>query len=161
WASTRTLGLFALAAITLVAWVAVERRVASPLVDISMLAKPAIAVTNTAGVLIGFAMYGSFLLMSDFTQTPKAVGYGFRASVPVQQSGIANGMNAVLRTVGGAVGSAVMGAVLTGSMTQVAPGVKLPTVDAYTHGFMIAAVLGLVAAVVPFLVQAPKMTGMT
>jgi len=245
WASTRTLGLFALAAITLVAWVAVERRVASPLVDISMLAKPAIAVTNTAGVLIGFAMYGSFLLMSDFTQTPKAVGYGFgasvlasgwmlfpsavgsfaaapigaalikrggprlplvlgggfaaaglgmlgfahsapwhvvvasgvmgvgvglayaampayiNASVPVQQSGIANGMNAVLRTVGGAVGSAVMGAVLTGSMTQVAPGVKLPTVDAYTHGFMIAAVLGLVAAVVPFLVQAPKMTGMT
>ncbi|MFL6112453.1 MAG: MFS transporter [Catenulispora sp.] len=245
WGSTRTLGLFAVAAGALVAWVAVERRVASPLVDISMLAKPAIAVTNTAGVLVGFAMYGSFLLMSDFTQTPKAVGYGFgasvlasgwmlfpsavgsfaaapvgaalikrggprlplvlggafaatglgllgfahsapwhvvlasgvmgvgvglayaampayiNASVPVQQSGIANGMNAVLRTVGGAVGSAVMGAVLTGSMTQVAPGVKLPTVDAYTHGFLIAAVLGVLAAVVPFLVQAPKMTAMT
>ena len=49
------------------------------------------------------------------------------ASVPVQQSGIANGMNAVLRTVGGAIGTAVIGAVLTGNMKQVAPGVKLPT----------------------------------
>ena len=244
WASTRTLGLFAVSAMALTAWVFVERRVASPLVDISMLAKPAIAVTNTAGVLVGFAMYGSFLLMSDFTQTPKAVGYGFgatvlasgwmlfpsavgsfaaapigaalikrggprlplvlggafaaaglgllvfahssqwhvvvasgvmgvgvgmayaampayiNASVPVQQSGIANGMNAVLRTVGGAVGTAVMGAVLTAHMKPVAPGVKLPTVDAYTHGFVIAAAMGLAAAVVPFLVKAPRMAAM-
>jgi MFS family permease len=210
-----------------------------------MLAKPAVAVTNTAGVLIGFAMYGSFLLMSDFTQTPKAVGYGFgasvlasgwmlfpsavgsfaaapigaaliqrrgprlplvlggvfaaaglgllvfahsapwhvvvasgvlgvgvgmayaampayiNASVPVQQSGIANGMNAVLRTVGGAIGTAVIGAVLTGNMKQVAPGVKLPVIDAYTHAFLIAAALALVAAVVPFLVKAPRMAAMT
>ncbi|MEZ0115864.1 MFS family permease [Catenulispora sp. EB89] len=244
WGSTRTMGLFVTAAVVLVVWVVVERRVASPLVDISMLAKPAIAVTNTAGVLVGFAMYGSFLLMSDFTQTPKAVGYGFgatvlasgwmlfpsavgsfaaapvgaalikrsgprlplvlggafaavglgllvfahssswhvvvasgvmgvgvgmayaampayiNASVPVQQSGIANGMNAVLRTVGGAVGTAVIGAVLTGNMKQVAPGVKLPTVDAYTHAFLIASALALVAAVVPFLVKTPRMSAM-
>ncbi|NUR27793.1 MAG: MFS transporter, partial [Catenulispora sp.] len=202
---------------------------------------PTIAVTNTAAVLVGFAMYGAFLLMSNFTQTPEKVGYGFgasvlasgwmlfpsavgsfaaglggaslikrggprlplvlggaatavalallvfvhdsqwdvviasgvlgvgvgmayaampayiNASVPVQQSGIANGMNAVLRTVGGAIGTAVMGAVLTADVKQVAPGVKLPTIDAYTHSFMIAAALAVVAAAVPFLVKAPKM----
>jgi len=245
WASGATLGLFVLAVVLLVVWVVVERRVESPLVDISMLAKPAIAVTNASGVLVGFAMYGSFLLMSNFTQTPKAVGYGFgatvlasgwmlfpsavgsfvaapvgaalikrggprlplvlgglfatvglgmlifahsaewhvivasgvmgigvgmayaampayiNASVPVEQSGIANGMNAVLRTVGGAVGSAVMGAVLTGSVRQVAPGVNLPTIDAYNHGFVIAAALSLVAAAVPFLAKAPRMAAVT
>jgi MFS family permease len=242
WASACTLGLFAAAAAVLAIWVVVERRVSSPLVDIAMLAKPTIAVTNTAAVLVGFAMYGAFLLMSNFTQTPKAVGYGFgasvlssgwmlfpsavgsfaaglggaslikrggprlplvlggaataialallafahdsqwdvvvasgvlgvgvgmayaampayiNASVPVQQSGIANGMNAVLRTVGGAVGTAVMGAVLAADVKPVAPGVRLPTIDAYTHSFMIAAILAVFAAVVPFLVKAPKMT---
>jgi MFS family permease len=245
WMSGRTLGLFAAAAVLLVVWVFVERRVASPLVDISMLAKPAVAMTNAAGLFIGFAMYGSFLLMSDFTQTPKAVGYGFgatvlasgwmlfpsavgsflaapagaalikrggprlplvlggafaaiglgllvfehgsswnvvvasgvmgvgvgmaysampayiNASVPVQQSGIANGMNAVLRTVGGAIGSSVMAAVLTADMKPVGPGVVLPSVNAYERGFMLAAGLALVAAVVPFVVRAPKMASMT
>ncbi|MFD0632670.1 hypothetical protein ACFQ9X_14780 [Catenulispora yoronensis] len=83
------------------------------------------------------------------------------ASVPVQQSGIANGMNAVLRTVGGAIGTAVTGAILAANVKQVAPGVALPTIDAYSHSFVVAAALAVVAAGVPFLVKPPKMSMMT
>ena len=77
-------------------------------------------------------------------------------SVPVEQSGIANGMNAVLRTVGGAIGTSVMGAVLTAGMLHPGAGIAVPTVGAYEHGFLIAALMALVAAGVPFLVKAPR-----
>ncbi len=71
-------------------------------------------------------------------------------AVPAEQSGIANGMNAVLRTVGGAVGTAVMAAILTGDTLKLPIPVQLPTLDAYQHAFWVAGVMCLVAAVVPF-----------
>ncbi|MFF4650644.1 MFS transporter [Streptomyces sp. NPDC001380] len=234
WTSGRTLGLFAVAAVVAAAWVALELKVAHPLVDMSMMARPAVAFTNLSGLLVGFGMYGSFMVISDFAQTPAKVGYGFTATVlhagvmllpsalgslvaapvgalliarrgprlplvlgalvgavamgylalrhgregdvytasglfglgvglayaampayingavPAEQSGIANGMNAVLRTVGGAIGTAVMGAVLTGDTI---PAIGLPTLDAYRHAFWITAVGCLVAAVVPFAIR--------
>ncbi|MFJ9520244.1 MFS transporter [Kitasatospora sp. NPDC101801] len=242
WTSTRTLGLFAVAAVVALIWGLIEVRVAHPLVDMKMMARPAVAFTNLSGLLIGFGMYGSFMVISNFAQTPEKVAhYGFTASVlhagvmllpsaigsmvaapggalliarrgprlplvlggllgavglmylavrhgaegdiylasavfglgvglayaampayingavPVEQSGIANGMNAVLRTVGGAIGTAVMGAILTGDLIPHLP-IPLPTLDAYQHAFWVAGAMCLVAAVVPFAIRTVKTT---
>jgi MFS family permease len=245
WGSASIVGLFASAVVLLAGWILVELRMTHPLVDVRMLAKPVVAVTNFSAMLIGFAMYASFALLSDFTQTPSVVGYGFGATVlhagilllpsaigsflgapigarmiarsgpklplvlggllaglallslgpwhgsqlnvyvasgvmglgiglayaampalinsavPVEQSGVANGMNAVLRTVGGAVGTAVATAILTGGLipqkllagTPLA-GHALPTVSAYHNAFIVAGTLALAAALVPLLLKA-------
>src|SRR6185295_11239427 len=39
--------------------------------------------TNLAAFAIGFAMFGSFVLIPQLVQTPERAGYGFGASVPV------------------------------------------------------------------------------
>lgn len=244
WHSTSVIGLFVGAAVVLGLWIALELRTAHPLVDVRVLARPAVAVPNVSGFCIGFLMYASFTLLSDFTQTPGAVGYGFGASilhsgilllpsavgsflgapigarligrfgpktpmalgglfaglamvflglwhgsqgdvyaasgvmglgiglayaampayingaVPPEQAGIANSVNAVLRTVGGAVGTAVAGVILTSQ--TIAPallahtplaGLALPTGDAYRTAFLVCGVLGLAAAAVPLAVR--------
>ena len=81
WGSVRTLGLLAASAGTLAGWLAVERRVASPLVSPAMLANRPLMVTNAAGVFVGVGIFVSFLGVSGFVQTPTALGYGFTASV--------------------------------------------------------------------------------
>ncbi|MET8701775.1 MFS transporter [Kitasatospora sp. NPDC058032] len=241
WTSTKTLGLFAVAAVVALIWGVIEVKVAHPLVDMKMMSRPAVAFTNLAGLLIGFGMYGSFMVISNFAQTPeKLAHYGFTATVlhagvmllpsalgsmvaaplgalliarrgprlplvlggvlgavsmaylalrhshegdiylssaifglgiglafsampayingavPAEQSGIANGMNAVLRTVGGAIGTAVMAAVLTGDTMKLPIPVSLPTLDAYRHAFWTAAVVCAVAGAVPFLIRSVK-----
>ena len=65
-------------------------------------------------------------------------------SVPPTQTGIASGMNANLRTVGSAVGAAVMTALVTGA---IAPD-GLPAEQGYTEGFATAGVLALAAGIV-------------
>ncbi|GAA2156418.1 MFS transporter [Kitasatospora kazusensis] len=240
WTSNKTLGLFAVAAVVALVWIIIETKVAHPLVDMKMMSRPAVAFTNISGLLIGFGMYGSFMVISNFAQTPaKFTHYGFTATVlhagvmllpsavgsmlaapvgalliarrgprlplvlggalgavamaylalrhsaegdiytasavfglgvglayaampayingavPIEQSGIANGMNAVLRTVGGAIGTAVMAAILTGDTIKGLP-IPLPTLDAYKHAFWTTAAMCLVAAVVPFAIRRIK-----
>ena len=53
------------------------------------------------------------------------------AAVPVSQTGVASGMNANIRTIGGSIGSAVMASVVT---SQLAPA-GLPRESGYTIGF--------------------------
>ena len=72
-------------------------------------------------------------------------------------------INAVLRTVGGAVGTAVAGVILSSKTISAAllahtplAGMSLPTDDAYKTAFIVCGVLGLAAAVVPFLVRARR-----
>ncbi|MER7754908.1 MFS transporter [Kitasatospora sp. NPDC097643] len=243
WTSTKTLGLFAVAAVVALIWGVIEVKVAHPLVDMKMMSRPAVAFTNLAGLLIGFGMYGSFMVISNFAQIPEKIAhYGFTATVlhagvmllpsaigsmvaapigamliarrgprlplvlggvlgavamaylalrhsaegdiytasaifglgiglafsampayingavPVEQSGIANGMNAVLRTVGGAIGTAVMAAILTGDTMKLPPKIPLvlPTLDAFKHAFWVAAAVCIVAGVVPFLIRTIK-----
>ncbi|MFF2043681.1 MFS transporter [Kitasatospora sp. NPDC058170] len=243
WTSTKTLGLFAVAAVVALIWGVIEVKVKHPLVDMKMMSRPAVAFTNLAGLLIGFGMYGSFMVISNFAQTPeKLTHYGFTATVlhagvmllpsalgsmvaaplgalliarrgprlplvlggvlgavamaylalrhshegdiytasaifglgiglafsampayingavPVEQSGIANGMNAVLRTVGGAIGTAVMAAILTGDTMKLPIPVLLPTLDAYKHAFWVAAAVCAGAGAVPFLIRTIKPT---
>jgi MFS family permease len=82
WRSGRVIGLFVGAAALCVVWVLVELRVAQPLVRIPLLVGPRSGSANLASALMGFAMMGSFTLISNFIQTPKArIGYGLSGTV--------------------------------------------------------------------------------
>jgi EmrB/QacA subfamily drug resistance transporter len=81
WSSGRVLGLFAAALAALVAWVRFELRVPAPLVDMRMMRRRAVWSTNVAGLLVGFGMFGSFILIPQFVQAPPNAGYGFNATV--------------------------------------------------------------------------------
>jgi EmrB/QacA subfamily drug resistance transporter len=81
WISARTLGLFAGAVVVLVVWVGFEQRVREPLVDIALLRVRGVWTTNLTAFLIGFGMFGSFILVPQFVQTPESAGYGFGADV--------------------------------------------------------------------------------
>ncbi|MER3409896.1 MAG: MFS transporter [Thermoleophilia bacterium] len=88
WGSPPIAGLFASAAVLLAAWGAVELRVKEPMVDMRMLARRPVLFSNLTGLLAGFAMFGSFVLVPNFVETPRglpaelarAVDYGFGAS---------------------------------------------------------------------------------
>jgi EmrB/QacA subfamily drug resistance transporter len=77
WADARTLGLIAAGLAVLAFFVLFEKRVQDPLVDMAVFARPAVLVTNIATLLVGFAMFGAFVLIPQIAQTPKASGYGF------------------------------------------------------------------------------------
>ena len=81
WGSPPILALFAGAVVLGAAWVAFERRQAEPLVDIAMMRERAVATTNLTALLVGFGMFGSFILIPQLVQTPQASGFGFGATV--------------------------------------------------------------------------------
>jgi MFS family permease len=89
WSSTRIAGLFATAAVFLTAWGWAELRVRDPMVDMRMLARRQVLFTNLTALIAGFAMFGTFVLIPNFVETPsqlpsdvaQLVHYGFGASV--------------------------------------------------------------------------------
>ena len=81
WGSGRVIGLFVVSALALVAWGYVETRVSDPMVDMRMLTRRPVFFANLTGLIAGFAMFGSFVLVPNFVQIPERVaGYGFGAS---------------------------------------------------------------------------------
>jgi EmrB/QacA subfamily drug resistance transporter len=87
WGSARILGLFATSALALAAWVAAELRVAQPLVDMHVFVRREVLFTNVTTLIAGFAMFGTFVLLPNFVETPRGLGslarlvhYGFGAS---------------------------------------------------------------------------------
>jgi predicted MFS family arabinose efflux permease len=67
------------------------------------------------------------------------------AAVPPEQTGVASGMNANIRTIGGALGAACMATVVTAGASSSG----VPQESGYTHGFIMLGVavgLGAVAA---------------
>jgi EmrB/QacA subfamily drug resistance transporter len=81
WGSLGVIGLSVLGIALAVVWVALELRVAHPLVDIRILRRRPVLLTNLNAVLVGFAMFASFLLIPQLAQTPERYGYGFGATV--------------------------------------------------------------------------------
>ena len=228
WTSSAVLGLLVAAVVLAAAWVWVENRSASPLIDMQMMRLPAVWTTNLVALLVGFAMYASFAFLPQLSQTPSVAGYGFGASVtesglillpssvtmflaglysapaarrigpksvvvtgslivalamgmvafahahpwqlvlanavmgigvglifaclsnlivaavPPEQTGVASGMNANIRTVGGSIGAAVMATVVTASVFPNG----LPHESGYTHGFVMLMVVMLLCAAV-------------
>jgi EmrB/QacA subfamily drug resistance transporter len=81
WSSGRVLGLLAAAAVLLAVWIRVESASSGPLVDMRMMRLRGVWTTNLSAMLIGFGMFGSFVLVPQFVQMPSSTGYGFDASV--------------------------------------------------------------------------------
>ena len=81
WGSAKTIGLFAVGGLLFGIWILVESRVKEPLIDLGVLRGRAVATTNLTGLLVGFAMFSSFLLIPQFAQAPESSGYGFGDTV--------------------------------------------------------------------------------
>jgi EmrB/QacA subfamily drug resistance transporter len=87
----------------------------------------------------------------------QGVGFGLAFSsmsalvvqaVPPEQTGVASGMNANIRTIGGSIGAAVMSSIVTATAHHGG----LPREAGYTHGFALLAVTAAAAAVAGMLV---------
>lgn len=81
WASPLTLGLLGIAVLLAVSLVRFELRHDSPTVDIRAARKRPILLTNIATVLVGFALFASFVGTAAYVEAPSGTGYGFGASV--------------------------------------------------------------------------------
>jgi MFS family permease len=80
WDSPRFLAAVGAGLVLLAVWVAVQRRTAEPLANIATLVKTPVLMTNIATLLVGFGMFGSFILIPQLTEAPTSTGYGFGAS---------------------------------------------------------------------------------
>ena len=77
WGSTRTLAMIGAGVVILAGWVLMERRTEQPLADVELLARPPVLMTNIATLLVGFGMFGSFILIPQLAEAPVSTGYGF------------------------------------------------------------------------------------
>ena len=73
WGSAQTLGLLAAAAVLLAAFVAIERRSASPLVPFSIFRLRTLTGANVVGVLTGASLFSMFFFISLYMQN--VLGY--------------------------------------------------------------------------------------
>ena len=80
WGEPMTLGLMALGAVGLVAFVLVELKVAEPLIDMKLMRVRGVWATDLVALILGFAMFGTFLLVPTLLQLPAITGYGFGRS---------------------------------------------------------------------------------
>jgi EmrB/QacA subfamily drug resistance transporter len=76
WLSPATLGLAAVGFLVLLVFVRIERRTEHPLADVAALARRPVLMTNLATLLIGFGIFGSFILTPQLAQAPTSSGYG-------------------------------------------------------------------------------------
>ena len=74
-------------------------------------------------------------------------------AVPAAQTGVASGMNANIRTIGGAVGAGVMSSIVTSSLLKDG----LPAGSGYTHGFFFLGVVTIVATISAMLIPSTKL----
>jgi EmrB/QacA subfamily drug resistance transporter len=81
WASGWTVGLIALSATLIVAWVFSELRAAHPLIDMKMMRIPEVWTTNLVSLLLGMPLFTFVAFLPEFVQTPRSAGYGFGASI--------------------------------------------------------------------------------
>jgi EmrB/QacA subfamily drug resistance transporter len=79
------------------------------------------------------------------------------SAVPADQTGVATGMNANIRTIGGSIGSAVMASIVTARLEPSG----LPKESGYTTGFAIMAVVLVVAALAGVLIPSQRRLGRT
>jgi EmrB/QacA subfamily drug resistance transporter len=86
WGEAKTIVLLAVGVVALVVFVVVETRVREPLVDMRLMRVRGVWATDLVSLVLGFAMFGTFLLVPTLLQLPAVTGYGFGKSV--SQSGL-------------------------------------------------------------------------
>ncbi len=77
WGSGGVIGLIGSGLVLVAVFVAYERRVPEPLVDMTLMARRAVWSPNLAAFAVGFAMFGSYILIPQLVETPESSGYGF------------------------------------------------------------------------------------
>lgn len=85
WDDAKTIGLLALGVVGLLAFVLIELRVKEALVDMRLMRNRAVWATDLVALIMGFAMFGAFLVIPMLLQLPPALG-GF--GKPVSQIGL-------------------------------------------------------------------------
>jgi EmrB/QacA subfamily drug resistance transporter len=81
WSSERIVALLGAGVAVLALWTWFESRADHPLVDMRMMRRRGVWTTNVTALLVGFGMFGAFILTPRLVETPTATGYGFGASV--------------------------------------------------------------------------------
>jgi EmrB/QacA subfamily drug resistance transporter len=81
WGDPKTVGLLVLGVIALVVFVIVELRVREPLIDMRLMKVRGVWATNLVALILGFGMFGTFLLVPTLLQLPAATGFGFGKTV--------------------------------------------------------------------------------
>jgi MFS family permease len=225
WNSVPTLGLAVGAVIVLLAWGRFELRKPSPLVDLRVVARPAVLFTNLASIAMSFSLFSSNVTVPQMLELPLGIGLGqtvlvaglvlmpsglmmmaispfsgvladrfgprrvlmagacfiivsygqllllhseiwhfvlsmtiagvgiglgyaslptlIMRAVPAGETGAANSINALMRSLGTTLASAVAGAVLA-SLTRQVGGALVPSADAFQVSFAIALGAGAV-----------------
>jgi EmrB/QacA subfamily drug resistance transporter len=69
WSSTIILGLLAAAALLVILFVAVEKRVEEPIIPMHLFSSPIFRVASMAGGIVGFSMFGAITFLPLFLQT--------------------------------------------------------------------------------------------
>lgn len=113
------------------------------------------ALTAVGTFGLAFAHSEIWMVVVETTVLGLAFGLAFAAmsnlvvaAVPQSQTGVASGMNTNIRTVGGAIGSAIVATVVTADLQPTG----LPVESGYTHGFLLLAITSTAAALVAVLV---------
>jgi EmrB/QacA subfamily drug resistance transporter len=106
WDDAKTIGLLVLGAVALIAFVFVELRVASPLIDLRLFRHRGVWTAHVVALAFGFAMFGTFILVPTLLQLPTVLGYGFGKSVT--EAGIYLLPTVVAMVIAGVVGGIVI-----------------------------------------------------
>jgi MFS family permease len=80
WTSGRVIGLFATSIVFFVAFVRYELHFPEPVVDMHLMATRPMWSTNVAAFAVGFAMFGSYILIPQIVELDHVTGYGFGRS---------------------------------------------------------------------------------
>ncbi len=81
WGDVKTVGLLILGAVFLAVFVVVELRVAEPLIDMRLFRLRGVWTAHVVALVLGFAMFGTFVLVPTLLQLPTIIGYGFGKTV--------------------------------------------------------------------------------
>ncbi|WP_114423416.1 MFS transporter [Nocardioides houyundeii] len=118
------------------------------------------AFVIAAGYLVGvFLTAAPWQLLLATCVICAGVGIGYAAmptlileNVPMHEAGSSVGLNGLMRSMGTTVAGAVMAAVLTAQTVDLAPGVTIPSHDAFRICFIIAAAAAALGAIVVLLI---------
>ena len=105
WGSPETLAFLLGGPLVLAFFGWLELRTDDPLVDMRVFSERPVLATNGAAFLMGVAMFGSFLLIPQFAQTPEQSGYGFGMSVT--EAGLVMFPSAAMMLFAGPIGGAL------------------------------------------------------
>ncbi|WP_427016012.1 MFS transporter [Pseudarthrobacter sp. P1] len=162
WNSPLTLGFFATAAVVLVLWGVFELRVASPLVDLRVSARPRVLFTNLASIAVGFAMYAMNLAFPQLLMSPSATGYGLGQTMVQAGLALAPGglvmmlvspVSARLTTRRGPKVTLILGAAVIGAGYVLALFLTSAVWQVIVASMVIGAGIGLAYAAMPALIM--------